>query len=120
MITLTRFRKLIAVCLFAAWASLYSINSADAIEDARRGPGPEYNDQLVAQALATPAEQAVYLSQVGTEPSNDSPVFVDANVAMMTNLLPEAFRASSLVTLPEGPPPRARPRLFQLFSIYRL
>ena len=111
-------KRTVALCLVAAWASLYGIHVADTLEDAREGPEPI--DVQVAQALATPAEQPLYLSeaQLGTSTSPSwgvvSPLRVpDVHVWLAVSPTPS-------LSMTGGPPPRAKPPLFQLFSVYRL
>ena len=58
-----RMKRAVALCVVTAWASLSCIHLADALEDAKEGP--ESVDVLVAQALATPAEQSVSLPEEG-------------------------------------------------------
>ncbi len=107
---------MLAFGLVAAWALLFGINVADTIEDAKEGPEPL--DVQVTQALATPAVPLTHLS-TAIDLGSVSP---DHHHAMVESLETQRLSvASSLpISLVRWPLPRGRPRLFQLFSIYRL
>ena len=110
-------KKTAALGIATVWALLYGISVADAVEDA--GETPEECDQLVAQALTTPAEPAVYLA--GALPGTlTAPAFVSALVVDDFRTLPVEHVMTPFIAPPQGPPSRASPNLFQLFSVYRL
>jgi len=118
MLIPTRFRTTIAFGIVAVWASLFCLHIADALEDLREPP--EYGDELVAQALAMPAEQAVQFSEARSKLPPPSPVFSGNPLAIEGSMASTVFPTTPVVALPEEPSPRARPRLFELLSIYRL
>ncbi len=121
MLQSARMRKVVALCVVAAWAYLVGVSSADAIEDARKISPHEdgQSDQAVQQALATPAVKPASLSSRVTPPH---PTFEPvhhplAQIASSTQrITPNAWDATL-----HGPPPLLHSvRLFQLFSVYRL
>ena len=111
--------RTVACCIITAWASLLCVHLADALEDAQQD-GPEPIDALVTQALGTPVEQPVSLSE--TPPTPPIPPGWSIVTPPAVPGLPTWLGASTNPTtqIAVGPPPRAEPPLFQLFSIYRL
>ena len=118
MLMTHRIKRTLALCVVTAWASLSCIHLADALEDAKEGPEPV--DVLVAQALATPVEQSVSLSGEGFSASIlPNRLVVSTPAVLGVHALPTVYASPDLQVI-DGPPPRAKPSLFQLFSVYRL
>ncbi len=117
MLTMTRnHKRTMAWCIVAAWTLLLGVRLADAFEDASEGPEPA--DVLVAQALTTPSVPPASLTQPllhAPTPNAHEPFAFDLPHSLLVMVT-----SSVLVATPLGPPSRARPRLFQVFSIYRL
>ena len=115
-----RLRKTIALCVVAAWASLAGMAFADALEDAREVSAREDQtaDQVVQQALSTPAVKPASLSFELIKPrptpqSNHHPVVDFPRILRLATARPLAL------TL-HDPPLSHRFRLFQFLSVYRL
>ena len=119
MVIPRRIQRTVALCVLTAWASLCCLHLADALEDAQEGPEPM--DVLVTQALATPAEQPASLSETSLLNARVSPDWAVVSTPAILNLHPVLARGADPYLPPaEGPPPRAKPPFFQLFSVYRL
>ena len=118
MLTLHGIKKGVALCILTAWGFLFFIHFADTLEDVREKP--EQVDVLVAQALDTPAEQSVSLSEAPLRtPTVPNGLFISTPAILNPRALP-AMGSGPALQVAEGPPPIARPPLFQLFSVYRL
>ena len=115
-----RLRKTIVLCVVAGWAGLAGVVCADALEDAREVSAREDQaaDQIVQQALSTPAVKPASLSFGLVTPrltfaSGHYPVIDFPRMLQLVAAKPFA------VTLHDPPTPH-RFDLFQLFSVYRL
>ena len=113
-------RKVIILCVVAAWALLAGMAFADALEDAREVSAREDQtaDQTVQQALSTPA---VKPASISSELSKPCPTFESHHHPVIT--FPRALQlatARPLALTLHDPPLTYRFKLFQLFSVYRL
>ena len=115
-----RLRKAIALCVVAAWVSLAWMAFADALEDVREVPAREDQtaDQVVQQALSTPAVEPAHLSYkvIKPRPAFESSQRIVSHAPWFVLLA--IVRPLSLTL--HDPPLTQRFKLFQFFSIYRL
>ncbi len=110
-------RRTGALSVVAVWACLTGLCLADRIEDVQEKSDPL--DRMVIAALAMPAESGVFLSQELPATTPTAPAFLSQlPVLVSPSVLTAALTFSGPV--PGQPPPRAGPKLFQLFSVYRV
>ncbi len=109
-------KRVVALCIVAAWMSLFGVTVAEAcgyLQDT-----PEHTDQTVEHALSTPADQTASLSDhlAGNQQ------FVGFVKAVMKHDPNADQMACSIVcrVVAHSPPLRHPSELFQLFSVYRL
>ena len=115
-----RLRKAIALCVVGAWASLAGMACADALEDAREVSAREDRtaDQVVQQALSTPAVQPASLSSERIKPRS---TFESRRHPMIDGPRIQRFAAARPLALTLHDPPLPRGfKLFQFLSVYRL
>ena len=115
-----RLRKTIVLCVVAAWASLAGMAFADALEDAWKVSAHEDQtaDQVVQQALSTPAVKPAHVSYRVIKPC---PAF-ESSQRMVSHAPWRVLSATArpLAFTLHGPPLTHRFKLFQFFSVYRL
>ncbi len=119
MTMVLRNKRIVALCIVAAWSALVGIRLADAYEDANERP--DQIDTLIDQALATPAEQSTRLLDAQSNPCLlSTPILF--SLPGTAESLPAALPGHAAPHLPdfERPPPRTTSPLFQVLSVYRL
>lgn len=109
-------KRIVAVCVVAAWVSLFGVTMAEAFGYFH--DTPEHADQTIEQVLSTPADDTISLSDQFTT--------VQHHVALISAVIDPDPHAAQLAysiacrAVAQGPPLRHPPKLFQLFSVYRL
>ena len=120
MIVSDRTKRAVALGFIAVWVSLFCIHVTDTVHDCKKRTGPEADDQQVEQALITPAEPDSHLLNE-LFPSPASPHWVNIPLdVLLPQAVPVASYPATFASAFKALPPQFKPKLFQLFSIYRL